>query len=152
MEKILETKICKNCAKEFPIMEKDQEFYKLMQVPSPTLCYFCRTQRRLSYRNERFLYHRKCGLTEKEIISSFSEDKPFPVYENDAWWSDEYDPLKYGRDFDFNRPFFEQFFELRDSVPRLARQQQKPMWNSDYCNCANQNKNCYLVFSTNRCE
>ncbi|OGJ43304.1 hypothetical protein A3B60_00955 [Candidatus Peregrinibacteria bacterium RIFCSPLOWO2_01_FULL_39_12] len=152
MEKILGTKICKNCTVKFPIMEKDREFYELMQVSSPTLCYFCRTQRRLSYRNERFLYHRKCELTGKEIISSFSLDKPFPVYENDAWWSDEYDPVKYGRDFDFNRPFFEQFFLLRDSVPRLARQQQKPMWNSDYCNCASQNKNCYLVFSTNRCE
>lgn len=133
-------------------MEKDQKFYEKMKVPEPTHCYFCRIQRRLSYRNERFLYHRKCALTGQKMLSSFSEDKPFPIYDNDAWWSDKWDPLDFGRDFNFLRPFFEQHCELRKKVPRLARQQQKPMWNSDYCNCASQNRNCYLVFSTNRCE
>lgn len=152
MEKILKTKQCKNCGQNFPIMEKDQEFYAIMDVPEPTLCYLCRIQRRLSYRNERFLYRRKCGLSGIEMISSFSEDKPFPVYDNDVWWTDRWSALDYGKSPDFNCYFFEQFFELRNRVPRLARQQQKPMWNSDYCNCASQNRNCYLVFSTNRCE
>lgn len=145
-------KVCTHCQHPFQITEKDQAFYKRMEVPEPTLCPLCRIQRRLSYRNERFLYHRKCELTGKSIISSFSTDKPFPVYDNDAWWSDDWDPLDYGQDFDFNRPFFEQFFELRDKVPRQAMQQQKPMINSDYCNCASRNKNCYLLFSTNYCE
>ncbi len=152
MEKTLETRQCHNCEKDFPVMEKDQEFYEMMDVPRPTFCYICRMQRRLNYRNERFLYHRKCDLTGKDTISSFSIDKPFPVYDNDAWWSDDWDPLTFGRNFDFEKPFFEQFLDLRDTVPRIARQQQKPMWNSDYCNCASQNRNCYLVFSTNRCE
>jgi hypothetical protein len=152
MEKIAHEKSCANCKKDFPIYKKDLEFYELFEVPEPTFCYACRNQRRLSFRNERYLYQRKCDLTGREMISSFSPDKPFPVYDNDEWWSDKWDPLDYGREFDFNRPFFEQFFELRELVPRLARQQQKPMYNSDYCNCASQSKNCYLVFSTNRCE
>jgi hypothetical protein len=145
-------KKCKNCGNDFEILEEDQEFYKMMDVDAPTHCYLCRTQRRLSYRNERFLYNRKCDLTGKKIISSFSEDKNLKVYDIDAWWSDEWSPLNYGRDFDFSRPFFEQFFELRDLVPRLCLQQQKPMINSEYCNCASQDKNCYLVFSNNRNE
>ncbi len=124
----------------------------MMDVPPPSLCYLCRMQRRLSYRNERYLYHRTCALTGKAIISSFSEEKPFPVFDLDAWWSDKWDPLSYGQEFDFNRPFFDQFFELRDRVPRLCLQQQQPMENSPYCNCASMNKNCYLVFSTNHCE
>jgi hypothetical protein len=145
-------KTCTKCQQQFQVHKQDKEFYKTLDVPEPTLCYMCRMQRRLSYRNERFLYHRKCDFSGKQIISSFSVDKPFPVYENDTWWSDDWDELSYGRDFDFSRPFFEQFFELRNQVPRQALQQQKPMTNSDYCNCASRNKNCYLVFSTNYCE
>lgn len=144
--------ICKNCTNDFEVTDKDRQFYEMMEVPEPTLCYLCRMQRRLSYRNERFLYQRKCDLTGKDIIASFPKDVPWPVYEIDAWWSDEWDPMDYGRDFDFSRPFFEQFFELRNEVPRLALQQQKPIQNSEYCNCASRNKNCYLVFSTNYCE
>jgi len=143
---------CVNCGTGFEILPKDREFYEMMEVPWPTRCYVCRMQRRLSFRNERFLYHRKCALTGKEIISCFSEDKPFVIYSIDAWWGDDWSPLDYGKDVDFSRPFLEQFYELRAQVPRLALQQQKPNWNSEYCNCMSQNKNCYLVFSTNRCE
>ncbi len=145
-------KKCGNCGNVFQIEKEDRDFYSMMEVPEPTLCYICRTQRRLSYRNERYLYHRKCALTGKEIISCFSLDKNFVIYDIDAWWSDKWNPLEYGVSFDFERGFFEQFYELRSRVPRLALQQQKPNWNSEYCNCMSQNKNCYLVFSTNRCE
>src|SRR3989338_9885653 len=104
---------CRQCQSSFEIFPEDRRFYDMMQVPEPTLCYICRMQRRLSFRSERFLYHRKCDLSGKQIISSYSSDKPFPVYENDEWWSDKWDPLSYCRDFDFNRPFFEQFRDLR---------------------------------------
>lgn len=145
-------KTCTHCSQAFEIFPEDTAFYDDMHVSPPTHCYLCRMQRRLAYRNERFLYHRKCDKTGKQIISSFSPDKPFPVYDIDAWWSDDWDPLSYGVAFDESRPFFEQFFSLRDRVPRLALQHQKPMVNSDYCNCASKNKNCYLTFSTNHCE
>ncbi len=124
----------------------------MMKVPEPTLCYLCRMQRRLSFRSERFLYHRKCDLSGKQIISTYSTDKPFPVYDNDEWWSDKWSPLDYGRDFDFSRPFFEQWVELRNQVPRLNLIQQKPMENSSYCNAAGKCKNCYLCFSSNANE
>ncbi len=146
------TQVCRITQKPFVITDKDQAFYERMGVPLPTLCPEERMRRRLVNRNERFLYHRKCDLTGKQIISSTSIDKPFPIYSIDAWWSDDWDPLSYGRDFDFSRPFFEQFWELKKQVPRLALQQQKPMENSEYCNCASRNKNCYLIFSTNYCE
>lgn len=146
------SKQCVACDELFELGETDRKFLAKMEVPEPTHCYFCRMLRRLSQRNERFLYHRKCDLSGKQIISSFSVDKPFPVYDIDVWWSDRWNALDYGRDFDFSRPFFEQFHSLRREVPRLALQQQKPMQNSAYCNCAARNKNCYLVFSTNSCE
>ncbi len=143
---------CRISGKVFSISEKDQAFYGRLNVPLPTLCPDERMRRRLANRNERHLYHRKCELTGKQIISSTRPEAPYSIYSIDAWWSDDWNPLDYGQDIDWDRPFFEQLIELKEKVPRLALQQQKPMQNSEYCNCASRNKNCYLVFSTNHCE
>ena len=143
---------CMHCGEDFLVTAEDQQFYLRVDVPVPSLCYFCRMLRRLSHRNERHLYHRKCDHTGKQIISAYSVNKAFPVFDIAAWWGDGWDAKEFGCDFDFSRPFFEQFQGLREKVPRLSLQQQQPMENSAYCNCASKNKNCYLTFSTNSCE
>ena len=48
----------------------------------------------------------------------FSPDKNIKVYNIDYWDSDKWTALDYGQDFDFNRPFFEQFKELMEKVPK----------------------------------
>ncbi len=125
-ETLVETKTCKHCGVDFPITDQDLEFYDKISpvfadvkctIPAPTLCPDCRLQRRLSWRNERKLYKRDCDATGKTIVSIYSPDKPLKVYHQDFWWSDAWNPLDYGRDFDFNRPFFEQFDELFRDVP-----------------------------------
>ena len=71
------------------------------------------------------------------------------VFENDYWYSDEWDPATYGRAFDFSRPFFEQFKELQDQVPHRALNVVKPtLQNSDYCNQVTAAKDCYLIFDS----
>jgi len=55
------------------------------------------------------LYHRDCDATGKKIISNFSPDKDYIIYEQPYWWSDKWDFRDYGKDFDFNKPFFEQW-------------------------------------------
>ncbi|MBI2463803.1 hypothetical protein HYV57_02515 [Candidatus Peregrinibacteria bacterium] len=109
----------------------------------PTMCPDCRQQRRLAFRNERRLYHRKCDLTGKQVISLYSPDKPYKVYEQKEWWGDQWDPLSFGRDFDFKRHFFEQFQELLLAVPR-ANIYSKNNTNSDYTTNCDRIKNCYL--------
>ncbi len=59
--------------------------------------------------------------------------------------------MDYGADFDFSRPFFAQFRELSDRVPRPARSF-KNLENSDYCNNSSSIRNCYLVFNTSGAE
>ena len=145
----------KNCAisgREFLITDADQRFYEKMGVPLPSLCPEERSRRRLAFRNERSLYHRPCDGTGKKIISLHSPEKPYPVYENDYWWGDTWDAGKYARDYDFSRPFFDQFKELVWQVPKMARIQQGEMTNSRFCNCAAYNKNCYLLFSAGNNE
>ena len=89
-------------------------------IPPPTLCPDCRQQRRLGFRNERRLYRRKCDFTGKPIIALFAPDAPYPVYGHASWYSDAWDPLAYGREFDFNTPFFDQLDALWKRVPQLA--------------------------------
>ena len=151
-ETLVETKVCKHCGISFPITDKDIEFYekvsptfggKKYMIPSPTLCPDCRQQRRLSFRNERKLYKRKCDATGKEIVSIYSPDKPYTIYHQDYWWSDKWNPMDYGREFDFGRGFFEQFEELKSSFPRCAILNGYNE-NAEYTNHGWKSKNCYL--------
>ena len=155
-EKVVESKICKHCWVSFDITDKDIEFYdkispifsdKKYQIPSPTLCPDCRQQRRLSFRNERKLYKRKCDFSWKEIISIYSPDKSYKVYEQSEWWSDKWNPINYGLVFDFNKSFFEQFEELMKDVP-LQNLNNKLLESCNYVNDCISCKWCYLTFNS----
>jgi hypothetical protein len=151
VEKAVKNKVCASCSGEFSVFEEDLKFYEKMEVPEPTWCPSCRAMRRLAFRNERHLYHRKCDLSGKEMLSVFSPDKPVKVYLQSEWWSDKWDALDYGRDFDFSRGFFEQFHELLLDVPQMNVIGENNE-NSDYCNLTANCKNCYLVFESSNNE
>ena len=121
---------------------------KKYPIPPPTLCPDCRKQRRFSFRNERKLYKRKCAATGKDIVSIYSADKPYTVYHQDYWWSDAWDPLDYGRVFDFSRSFFEQFGKLMEKIPHLALTAAFDSENSEYATYAWRMKDCYMVFAS----
>ncbi len=144
-------KNCKQCSVQFEVTDTDRDFYEKINVPEPTLCPDCRQQRRLAFRDERKIYLRKCDATGEEIISIYSPDKPYKVYSTDYWWSDQWDPMEYGRDFDFNRPFFEQFSELSHAVPKL----QYSAYGNENCpfmnRCSNC-RNCYMCFNLDHGE
>jgi hypothetical protein len=146
-----ETKSCQNCQKDFTIEPDDFGFYEKIKVPAPTFCPQCRYIRRLLDRNEYNLYRRKCDATGKNIISIYRQELLFPVYEQEYWKSDKFDATEYGRDFDFSRPFFEQYEELRRAVPHLALVNSNSV-NSEYTNQANNNKDCYMLVTSNNSE
>ncbi len=137
---------CKKCNNNFQVTEKDKNFLQKFSVPEPQFCPHCRQQRRLSFRNERALYHRRCDSTGEDIISIYSQESPYKAYSPQAWWSDKWDPKSYGRDFDFNRSFFEQFAELKKAVPHLSLHVTSNE-NSDYINLSGYNKDCHLIFA-----
>jgi hypothetical protein len=78
----------------------------------------------------------------------YPDGTSFPVIERDDWWSDSWDAMSYGRDFDFSRPFFEQFFELRDCVPHPSLCTASNSDNCAYVNHTGWSKNCYFTFNT----
>jgi hypothetical protein len=141
------TKTCPVSGKSFDITDEDQAMLEKLKMPLPTLCPLERQRRRMAFRNDHMLYHRKCDKTGEQMISLYDVDSPFTVYNQDLFWSDEWDPKDYGRDFDFDRPFFEQFAELQKDVPRLAINGLGST-NSEYTSYAGWCKNCYLMFTS----
>ncbi len=153
-------KSCRQCQNSFEIVEDDLKFYEKVSpvfngkkylIPPPTLCPDCRFQRRAARRNERHLYKRKCSFSGQDIVALYPENAIFPVYSQKIWWGDKWSPQNYGMDFDFNRPFFEQFSDLQNRVPRLPLLS-KNSENSEYTNHATDNRNCYMSSIIFRCE
>ena len=146
-------KVCQNCKKDFTIEPDDFGFYQTIHVPAPTWCPDCRAKRRMNWEGCSIFYKRKCDFTGDMVISTHHLDSPHKVYRQDIWWSDKWDPKSYGREYDFSRSFFEQFYELIKAVPLPSLYTAYATnVNSDYCNAASSLKNCYLCFMITRGE
>jgi len=149
----MEQKNCKKCNAEYQITDEDLAFYKQVsptfagktfEIPAPTLCPDCRAIRRYIWRNERALYKRKSDKSGEEIVTVYSPDKKdLTVYSIDEWWADDWDATNYGRDFDFSKPFFEQFEPLLKEVPLMALRNTKTE-NCNYVNYTAESRNCYM--------
>jgi len=81
----------------------------------------------------------------------FSPNKAYRVYDQNIWWSDVWDPIDYGHEFDFSRSFFEQFSELLKEVPRPSLNTMKNE-NCSFVNQCGYSKNCYLSYNTDFSE
>ncbi len=160
-EKIHTTKSCSSCESSFDITNKDLEFYNKVSpvfnwekysIPTPTLCPNCRAQKRLVWRNERSLYKRKCDATWEDIISIYSPESKYKIYNANFWWSERWDPTSYGREYDFSKTFFEQYEELLLDVPKASFMSSvKNEW-CEFVNYSSWSKDCYLVFESDNNE
>jgi len=151
---------CKICKKSFEVVEEDKEFYAKLgkalklenPVPKPQMCPTCREQQRYTFRNERYYYNAKCGLCQKAIVSVYNPEFHKNVYCHNCWWSEKWDARDYGREYDSNQPFFEQYKELLDAVPKLAMMNddgsEKGSENCEYTYDFQGGKNCYLMIGT----
>jgi hypothetical protein len=124
---------------------------KNFDIPYPELNPEERLRLRTPQRNERFIYKRQSAVDDKQIVSIYSPDKPYKIYPQDYWFSDNWDPFGFGRDFDFNRGFFEQFKELQIDVPR-ANMMTMQNENSEFTTGTGFCRNCYLLNSSEHCE
>ena len=157
-------KTCKQCSLAFEVRPEEVAFLQkiafkfgsaTIHPPEPTLCPECRLRERTVHRNERFLHRNRSALSGKEIISLYAETppwgEPYKVYGPEKWHGDGWNPMGYGRDYDFGKSFFEQYAAFHKAVPRLAlvvlgNENSDYLTNSAYC------KNCYLINSSENCE
>ncbi len=146
-------KPCQNCKTDFEITPDDEAFYQKIDVPPPTFCPMCRLERRLAFLNTFRLYKRDCDLCKKSVVSRYPPDAKYVVYCAKCWWSDNWSPYDYGRDYDFSRPFFEQFNELLHEAPLSALSTDiASIATSPYTNHVGNQKNSYLIFHSDRDE
>ncbi len=148
-----EKKSCQNCKEDFTVEPDDFDFYKKMDVPAPTWCPDCRMLRRILWRSDIGLHRRTDSRTGNSIFSAYPDSSPIKVWDYDYWISDQWNPMDYGREYDWNKPFFEQLHELIKEIPwpSLAISNVNRE-DSPYCNNATGIKNCYLVFGSTRAE
>lgn len=153
-------KVCPQCSTQFTVTDDDLEFYtkvspvfagKQYLISPPTLCHNCALKRRLSWRNDRYFYERKCNKSGADLISMFRPDSKVNVISKELWWQDDWDAKDYGQEFDFTKPFFEQFQSLIERVPHSHIITFDSV-NSLYTNYNGFNKNCYLCAAGNHLE
>ena len=82
-DKILnEILICETCDKNFRITQAELSFYKRMNLPLPHKDFECRHKERISKRNPRKLWHRKCMKEncQNKFETAYAPDRPEIVY------------------------------------------------------------------------
>jgi hypothetical protein len=142
-------KKCLQCDEVFDIFEEDINFYKIFQVPPPTLCPKCRLQRRMGHRlNFIPVFYRKiCSAPghQEKVISIYSEQNLVKVFDSEFYASDKWDPLDYGREYHFEQSFFKQFHDLSLTAPYPAIHRDFRNINCEYTTGGTSAKNCYIV-------
>ena len=147
----LETRQCNKCKNNFDLDQDDFSFYEKMKVPVPGICPDCRFKMKALWRNETTLYSgQKCDMCGKGIVTMYNPKLSYTIYCYDCFYSEKWSSKDYARDYDLSRPFFEQFKEVLDKVPKInlgISSGDGPNINSEYINMASSCKNCYLVFN-----
>lgn len=146
-----ETRNCQNCKQDFVIEPEDFNFYEKIKVPPPTFCPLCRAERRAAFRNERKLFKVRDVFTGQNIFSLYPEELGNNSTTEKEWFSDSFDAMKYGCEYDFSKSFFEQFFEFKKQIPNFSLRVEF-MVNSPYSANATALKNSYLLFNSNNSE
>lgn len=144
-------KSCRQCQMSFEITDADLAFYERIDVPLPTWCPACRHLRRHASINDYVFYTRNCDNCRKVFISIFPPKSEYMVYCQNCWYSDDRNDKTAARNYNENKPFFEQFNELLHTVPHLGMMGTNNE-NCDFCNSVANCKNCYLISESSNCE
>ena len=115
------------------------------KLPTPTLCPEERERQRFAFRNEKSLYRNTCWATWKQIISIYSPDKPYIIYDYQIRWNLNWDPEEYA--LKKNTKIYNALNKLILNVPmwnRFAVNNE----NSEYVNVVWDSKDCYMSFAS----
>ena len=156
MEKIVETKSCKQCQISFDITDKDLEFYekispvfneKKYTIPSPTVCPECSIQNKLVWRNDKKFYRLPIG--DSHLISMYRPDTAWNIIDSKDWWAQKYDVVE--KEYNESENFFSQFKEIVEKTahPHIITMDSE---NCDYTNFNGFCKDCYLCAAWNYSE
>lgn len=147
----MEQRICRVSGQPFQITPQEADLHALLQKPLPHTSPLERWKLQFGFLNALNLFPSKCALTGVPTMSMFAPDSGITAYASEAWWSDQWDALSYGRDYDPTRPFFEQVRELMYAVPLPATFGFENT-NCPYNNFCFYSKDCYMCFMSQKME
>ncbi len=148
---IIQRRICKRTGEEFPIFQSEKDLLsqispvingKKYEISLPSLSPSARQINRMLFRNDRVFYKWKSDHDGKWIISIYSPEFAWKVYEVNDRYKDIWDPMSYAKDANTNKPFAT-IGEMMLQVPRL-NVDGVGNTNSDYCNYCGYDKDCYM--------
>lgn len=139
---------CRFSGEKFYIRPEDVAFYEKIKVPLPTLSPAERLRRRMSFSPEYNLARVKSSFSGKTIVAAYPSGTPYKIWEHQAWFADDSEPMKYGLEGNPGKSFFEQFHKLQIAVPRPNLNTDSSNINSEYTNNSVRLKNCYLAFDS----
>jgi hypothetical protein len=131
----------------------EKEYCLRNEIPLPTEPPHERLRLMSAFRPGHVLYRHTCAKTGKPLLSAVPPSRDLVIYDSEVWLGSEWDPREYGRDYNFDRPFFEQFAELMRVVPLPSLSGTlATLENCSYANYVTAARNCYLVFSAQQIE
>jgi hypothetical protein len=81
---------CKDCGRNYKIVQNEFSFYKKHSIPIPLKCFYCRNSARLKFENPFKLWHRSCmcsqtthgheGTCPNEFKTAYSPDRSEIIY------------------------------------------------------------------------
>lgn len=137
---------CRFSGEKFYVHSDNVVFYQKISVPLPTLSPHERRRRRCASYNAYTLFKKSSAFSGQSVVSIYPPNSPFKIYEHKIWYSDEWDPLKYSREYTSTQSFFDQLYQLQLIVPRPSLISDPGNINSDYTNVSRNLKNCYFTF------
>ncbi len=135
---------CSISGKQFEISDKEKELRERLGVQQlPSIAPEFRIRHLGSFWPHFHLHQRKCDGSGKKIISTYSDECPYPVWHKDYWVKNSNPPQA---EFDFNRNVFEQMWELFQKCP-LPHNIGVGNENCEYTDDWFYSKNCFLSHS-----
>jgi hypothetical protein len=81
---------CESCGRNYRIIPQEIAFYKSQKLPLPHACFDCRHRARIAQRNPRTLWDRQCSQCSKQILTTYSSDRPEIVYCEECYLKEVY--------------------------------------------------------------
>ena len=101
-----ENRICEHCNQNFTITEGELSAYQRVGIELPTLCFFCRVKLHLSFWPFGKFRRGQSDLSGENLITVLPEKSRYPIYTLSEWYSDKWDAMDFGVDYDPRASFF----------------------------------------------
>ena len=148
-------RVCRVSGERFHMLEAEHDLLRRLSernpqlgaaLPPPTIKPAEVGRRILAWGNLRHLFHAKSALSGVPHLSRYNPRDGYHSVTQEEFWDDRVDNIRFGRSYDFSRPFFDQYAELIRQVWCMALSITNSE-GSDYCNGVENIRDCYLCFS-----